>query len=919
MSARRSVILAVQVSRPVAAAAAQYVVARVIQFRNDEAGRPRHELTVADSAHFTENECLAGGQCAVQSDDSHFVGVVDWGFFGVHQFLQCAGYVAGWSAIGDTISAGYLASSALSDLFVRVLRHGGELIQFALPVLCNRPAQAVELRDVNDHTVATCPLEGPVTAGATSTQQCVPSDGPSPPRVVGVSIAEGASGVDPLATIDVTLDGVANPTGKALADVHIEDPEQRTVVGTATMTGPKTLHFEPLYRLRYDTDYTLVLDSVVQGSFRRHFHTFKPRVIRHLEGIVARDVAMISGAQLGLTACSQYLVVADASQGDQNGLRVYDVSDLSAGNLEVGFAPTGAEPWALRVAPRRAANTPLTLAGGEQHLGPFVMSTDGGLEHFGSWRLFTLEGAGAQSVVPREIAHRVVNHSFTSFADLQAGHINRLNLVPAGTGFPADLSSFDSQFSYVANPDLGLVMIAMEGMEPAPWVGNQANAEYDGAYHAVSTLKGAVVGLREDKGITPVLELFDPALAVAKPAQATLPAGSKALAVTALGDWPARLDAPGATQPGPVEPRDLVVAACGGKGLCAVPAVVGTTQPSFAPGLLPAGMGRITTPGRAPRGMAADRQTGLLFAADSTAGLTIIDLRPAGGADIDRSPQDGIDDRVLGTVDLGGSLAQQVAYFHDIFGTPVAAVSAGEAGVFFVQVGPEPAAGAAGSLQLRAAVSGPVIEPAPATVCRDGELTLRLSGAPAASATEWVVLGDRSLLEITSRSGAQATVKGLSGGRATVAVRFDDGTQCRQVSTSVAVVDLVPVEVSFGNGNHAADLPMIADTPSFASVAGRGIGKQSWVDADGDGIGEIKDPITYTKSARPALSGRFEMVPSDADLLAASGRGVERGHGKAVGFCHDGRRGRRQCGRIGSEAVFRAWQQHQLRGQRLCR
>ncbi len=80
----------------------------------------------------------------------------------------------------------------------------------------------------------------------------------------------------------------------------------------------------------------------------------------------------------------------------------------------------------------------------------------------------------------------------------------------------------------------------------------------------------------------------------------------------------------------------------------------------FAAEEIPNGMGKILTPGGRPLGAAGDPDSGLLYVADGTAGLSIIDLYSPGGTR-DRinlgyaSTPDNIDDRVLGSVSVDAS------------------------------------------------------------------------------------------------------------------------------------------------------------------------------------------------------------------------------------------------------------------------
>jgi hypothetical protein len=168
-----------------------------------------------------------------------------------------------------------------------------------------------------------------------------------------------------------------------------------------------------------------------------------------------------------------------------------------------------------------------------------------------------------------------------------------------------------------------------------------------------------------------------------------------ALAVKGLKGWPSKLKPEDTTT---VE-RDLAVVMNGGSGgVYVVPVDTNGDKPQFAPDLTApgvsaggSGLGQIVTPGRIPRGGAADPLTQLLFVADGTAGLTIIDLAiPGGSRDED---DDGIDDRVLGTVSLGGARAEKVAVWRGAAGAVVVAVAAGKDGLYFTSI-PQPVAAA---------------------------------------------------------------------------------------------------------------------------------------------------------------------------------------------------------------------------------
>jgi hypothetical protein len=150
------------------------------------------------------------------------------------------------------------------------------------------------------------------------------------------------------------------------------------------------------------------------------------------------------------------------------------------------------------------------------------------------------------------------------------------------------------------------------------------------------------------------------------------------VSVTALRGWPSRRDF-GATD---TTPMDLAVVPGAGSGIVVVP-VNGSGFDAMA---LTNGVGRIAIPDNSAMGAVADRETQLLFVADGTAGLRIIDLSTPGGSRDD--DHDGIDDRVLGTVDLHGARAQKVAVWRSRGGAVVAAIATGTGGLYVVQATP---------------------------------------------------------------------------------------------------------------------------------------------------------------------------------------------------------------------------------------
>ncbi len=84
-----------------------------------------------------------------------------------------------------------------------------------------------------------------------------------------------------------------------------------------------------------------------------------------------------------------------------------------------------------------------------------------------------------------------------------------------------------------------------------------------------------------------------------------------------------------------------------------------------------------------------DTATQLLLVADGTAGLSIVDLSvPGGQRDEDG---DGVDDRVIGTVELSGARASQVTLYRNRLDGLIAVVASGSGGVDIIQVLPNSA------------------------------------------------------------------------------------------------------------------------------------------------------------------------------------------------------------------------------------
>jgi hypothetical protein len=354
---------------------------------------------------------------------------------------------------------------------------------------------------------------------------------------------------------------------------------------------------------------------------------------------------------------------------------------------------------------------------------PTAGSTRQCAERFGMWRLWDL--SAFPTVTP--VLARLINESAEGMSRIAGDDdplmppspydlISLLSFVPNDIGVPEDLASFGTQSAYVANaPFIGLQVLIPSQMDTGLLVDDQVQGLFRGTNQAgasvpirsVSTLTDAVNGDKDTVLTIQELEQSQHRLVLLTPGLTQLDTfmlGARANRLKGLKGWLTRLD----PQADATVERDLaVVTTSGGVQVLAVnppgdappgggapaPASFDTTGANLAPGLSP-GIGRITTPGGNPKvagsgptGVAYDPQTQLLFVADGTAGLTIIDLSVPGGSRDDDG--DGIDDRVLGTVDLQGARAERVTVWRGANGVLIAAVATGAGGISLIQLEPE--------------------------------------------------------------------------------------------------------------------------------------------------------------------------------------------------------------------------------------
>jgi hypothetical protein len=679
-----------------AVAGDQYIATQVINFRGTD------EQTMVDTAHFDAAACALDPQkCLVVTDPSAFPGVTMGGTFGVHRAKDCLAYATGWISIGDHFNNGYVPGGTLGALLPFPVQVSTP-VRFAVPLPCNR-AVDVKLQTFDDRPITAQTVNMPGQGQVVELPRRL-TDTTEPPHVEGMSVPEGTQEVDPSAPLSVTFSKPLDPSSLDPARVQLVDGYGRSVKGTVRLSADgRVVTFVPDTRLRFGAQYRLSVQGVsdkdgneLSGAVTAGFTVFQPHVIGHITAVDARDVVVVDPMAVHLPAGQRLLAVAegDGLRADvAGGINIYDVSDPSAG-LGTGLSSsppviashaTAGVDRALVFVPGPAVTT--SGAHARTFTGPFIMSIDGpgGAERFGVWRLFDLANFPAIT----EVASRLINQSAESW-DLvnlrdptQSPPPDFLKFIPNDLGIPEGLAAVDTQIAYIANaPNIGLQAVVVQQMDAGELVGPQVDGTLLGIYRAVTILKNNILAVRQD-GAANTLVLADPNLTNVTGTY-LLPAGARPLAVTGLADWPTRIDGVGAQgQPAStVEPRDLAVVMCDGIGVCVVPVSVG----GFDPSLLPRGAGVLRTPGRISRGSVGDPSTQLLYVADGTAGLTVIDLAVAGGSVDDDG--DGIDDRVLGAVDLDGSRAVRVARYVDMAGRQIVAVAAGTGGVYLVQVAP---------------------------------------------------------------------------------------------------------------------------------------------------------------------------------------------------------------------------------------
>jgi hypothetical protein len=723
----------------------QYLALQVINFRTDASGNPRYELTTIDTANFDATNHL------VVTDPGLFQGLTIGGTFGLVRAKECIAYLKGWTAIEDYATPALVAGT-FGQVLIVVPIFISEPVTHTVPVPCNTPINGLTLYDVADHVLddgcgcsagpapATPPPNQPggqctLPMNGVGFSNCTLSPSHAPPMLQTSTVQPNDENVDPLTSPQVTF---GQPV-QIPAPLVLRDADGHPVRGHAEPSAHNTtLTFVPEMRLHYGTTYTLDLSGVHSMSgdplpnTTITFTTFKPLVLQTIPDVDARDIAWLDPTTLpGVSPCTDLIAVAegDAYKLDfERGIAIYDVTDLSTTPPRVAALATSGLDRALKFTAGPQVK-PTNVA--QAYAGPFLMSVDGGggrctqnqngqatcPDRFGAWRLWDL--STFPTITP--VATRLLNLSDQAMDRLSGvdsplspptGYTDLSHLyawVPKEVGLPVAVASFGTAAAYVANePFIGLQLLVPSEMDARPLTDVQVRGTFHGTadpnvsvpIRAVDTLsdpdttKSLVVAVEQD-GAADKLVLLDPGLDTSKTFDdVALPPGGHPLAVRTLKRWLTRLDP---TQATTVE-RDLAVVPCEASSLCVIPVNAATSPQGgpatpagfdksgakLAPGLS-TGIGKIKTPGT-PRGMAEDPATQLLFVADGTAGLVIIDLSVPGGSRDDDG--DGIDDRVLGRVDLGGARATAVVVYRDRAGGMVAAVATGAGGVHFVQVSP---------------------------------------------------------------------------------------------------------------------------------------------------------------------------------------------------------------------------------------
>ena len=553
-------------------------------------------------------------------------------------------------------------------------------------------------------------------------------------------MTDGAENVDPVRPLEATFTEDVDPSAEVIVR-ECEDAETGSgdpLLGQVVVDG-RTVRFLPEIFLRYGTCYKARFIASDAGGNpvekEIEFTTFDARVLARID-VDAQDVVIIPSESVGAEdPASRFIALAvgdgdldaDQTQEATSGLLIYDVVDLTKPLKPLREIKTAGFDRALHfvdVTPG-TADVALETVGtnGGQFSGPFLLSVDGagGPDRFGMLRIYDLSNFPMETAV----ASRFLNLSANEFSSLSGGPFvspgqhdlaTLLLRVPNDVGIPLDVTSLGMDVIYVANaPHIGLEAVLPNGMNTDILGERQVdgflrgdldpttNRDRSFPIRAVEILSDldfperSVVIAVSQQGADNALLLVDPRLSEGDEARTplvrdvfSLGARGRPQTVAVLPRWPV-FDRKTQT----TTLLDLAVVMSEGIGLRVLP--VAEDKQRFDLGLMDGAEAALATKGMSPQAAIADPDTRQLLVADGTAGLTIMDFRSPGGQ-IDRNG-DGVDDRVIATIPLTvesekrvaagwAASARRVAFYRDSAGRRIAAVAAGEAGLFLVQVGP---------------------------------------------------------------------------------------------------------------------------------------------------------------------------------------------------------------------------------------
>ena len=674
-------------------AADQYLATQVVNFRGVD------ELTAVDTAAWDAANGL------ITTDPALFAGVSFQGLYGVMRTRQCTAYVTGFAALGQHYSRAFIPG----NMFLPFPLLQTQTTRWVVPVPCNHSVEltldSLDGEQIDFLSLPTAPRKGEFVFSEVTL-----SDDKTPPQVVATqtSIPDHADSVGHDAEISISFN---EAIASASIDGHLHlvcriggtDVELR---GTWSQSADgKRLFFvpldsQPLHGLPFGTHCELRVAGVkdphgnqLADAFTSEFTTFIPTAgqIGRLDAVAVDSIGwhQVGNTDAGQPLLKQFVAFAegDAYRPDfTGGIVVQEVTEHETTTVQL-TQPTAGFDYAVHfLPPEDVADS----AGNVFH-GPYLMSLDGpgpkeSRQRFGVWHLYDL------STFPtiRQVVSRIVNHSSDSlerFATLDPAEdpatFHFLEKVPNDLGLPLSVADLGAAHAYIANaPNIGIEHIQVAGIDRD--INTQGvDGVARGHFRSVATLGPWVIGGRPDG-----LIVTDAGLQ-RNPLLPDYLVNGTQLSVLTLSGWPIDRNRDGKIAAD--ERLDLVVTSCQDgdrSALCVV--AFDTRSGTFQPGTL---NGVIRLPaGSLPFRAFADPERRLIYLANGTIGLTVIDFQDPSGS-LDDSPRDGTDDRVLANVPLqtaGGRLAmaRDVAMDINASGHVIAYVAAREDGWFAVDLGP---------------------------------------------------------------------------------------------------------------------------------------------------------------------------------------------------------------------------------------